>query len=751
MLYKKLNIKNKIHYLSLVFIPIVFFILYQKDKPVSGNNKTFQIFTSIKSVKNSEISLYKNNVFLQTWHTTNDAYKQIDLTGYAPPNEKINLFFKVNNKIADDTISFLAINIILNNRVYTLGEEQFKYIRVSSNAKKIIKDSQIHIIQNKANEETYIYLENPTSWETENIKLYKTMFIVGLLLLFIILIIIIQPTKKSLYWAIGTTVISLLIFNYLGKEIDVSIKINNATIIKGLTIYYNNNSPTFDEAQSNNLNDISTNFEGQIEYNNSNYLRIDFPNSGANLSNFNIKYNLGLLSKTWDLGSVKPCYMVGNSIDLNENKLFLKGQDSYITIGSTYFINTIQFNNFIRKNIWLLFGLLVFTLCLILFKKIHHLKIRDFILFVFFVMTIMSQVLYFTVNGHRSVLESEKRLTTNFPKIDTNSIREYTIQFENYFNDQLQGQNKFTHLNNKLRYSLFSELSTSKLVHFGEDGWLFDISGTSKIVYENKNPYTINELKQITSLLQNRNNWLKKLGIKYYVVFPLMPHHFYNEYIGKKLFKYNTETQLHQVIKYLKANSDINIIDINTSMEMAKKTSNKDLYYKIDTHWNYYGAYIAYKAIIKNIQKDFVNLKNPIPDDEINWNMLYNEEGDLARLVSLDHTLLRKDYFPSNININNAKKNINNNTTGFVMSGPILTYESYDSLAPKMLMFRDSYANNLIPYLSWQFSRHTYVWSTLFYPKIILSEKPDIVITEMMESTISELLKENPKLTATEK
>ena len=137
----------------------------------------------------------------------------------------------------------------------------------------------------------------------------------------------------------------------------------------------------------------------------------------------------------------------------------------------------------------------------------------------FFTITIISQVLFFLVNGHRSVLTSEKRLTTNFPKKDTISIRKYTIQLENYLNDQLQGQNKFTTINNRIRYSMFSELSTNKLVHFGEDGWLFDISGKAKIVYENKNPYTIDELKQLTSLLQNRNNWLKKLGIKYYVVF----------------------------------------------------------------------------------------------------------------------------------------------------------------------------------------------------------------------------------------
>ena len=741
-----LYIKNKLHYLTVVAIPFVFFILNQKDKIVPQNTNTFQIFTSIKSAKNSNISLYKDSLFLQKWETTNVAYRQFDLTGSLLPNEKLNLSFRLNNKTANDTISFLAINVIFNNKVYTLGEDQFGLVKVSSNSRKIINNNQIQIIINNPNEDVFIQLENPSTWETENIKLWKTSYISILFLLFILLIIFIQPSKKSMYLSVGTTIISLFLFRYLGQEIDVSIKVNNDSVIKGLTIYYNNNSPTFDEEHSTNLDYKSANFDGQVEPNNSNYFRIDFSNTGANLSGFTIKYNLGLLGKKWDLDQVKPCYLVGNNIDFVKNKMLLKGQDSYITIGSTYFIKTIQINNFIRKTIWLIFGLIVFAFCLILNKKIHHLKIIDFILFVFFTITIISQVLFFLVNGHRSVLTSEKRLTTNFPKKDTISIRKYTIQLENYLNDQLQGQNKFTTINNRIRYSMFSELSTNKLVHFGEDGWLFDISGKAKIVYENKNPYTIDELKQITSLLQNRNNWLKKLGIKYYVVFPLMPHHFYNEYVGKKLFKFNKETQLNQVITYLKNNSDIDIIDINTSMAMAKKTSHKDLYYKVDTHWNYYGAYIAYKAIIKHIQKDFKNLKNPIPDADINWNILYNEEGDLARLVSLNHDLFRKDYFPSNANINNAQKTISKNDLGYLMSGPILTYQSSDTLAPKMLMFRDSYANNLIPYFSWQFSKHTYVWSTLFYPKIILSEKPDIVITEMMESTITELLKENPPL-----
>ena len=73
-------------------------------------------------------------------------------------------------------------------------------------------------------------------------------------------------------------------------------------------------------------------------------------------------------------------------------------------------------------------------------------------------------------------------------------------------------------------------------------------------------------------------------------------------------------------------------------------------------------------------------------------------------------------------------------------------YQGKTTDAPKLIMNRDSYSNFLIPYFAPHFSRQGYLWTPIFFPTIIQKEKPDIVITEMMERFLDDLLVENPPL-----
>jgi len=59
---------------------------------------------------------------------------------------------------------------------------------------------------------------------------------------------------------------------------------------------------------------------------------------------------------------------------------------------------------------------------------------------------------------------------------------------------------------------------------------------------------------------------------------------------------------------------------------------------------------------------------------------------------------------------------------------------------PKLVMFRDSFADGLIPYLSENFSRSVYVWKPKVDLQVIEQEKPDIVIFEVAERYLGSLL-----------
>ena len=50
---------------------------------------------------------------------------------------------------------------------------------------------------------------------------------------------------------------------------------------------------------------------------------------------------------------------------------------------------------------------------------------------------------------------------------------------------------------------------------------------------------------------------------------------------------------------------------------------------------------------------------------------------------------------------------------------------------PRAVVFRDSFSNALIPYLSENFRRVLFVWTRDVEAKYVLREKPDIVIQEI--------------------
>ena len=64
-------------------------------------------------------------------------------------------------------------------------------------------------------------------------------------------------------------------------------------------------------------------------------------------------------------------------------------------------------------------------------------------------------------------------------------------------------------------------------------------------------------------------------------------------------------------------------------------------------------------------------------------------------------------------------------------SGLVVT-EHKDKSLPKAMVYRDSFAGRLIPFLSEHFSRASYLWQNEFDFEEIEQEKPDIVIQEFV-------------------
>jgi hypothetical protein len=72
-----------------------------------------------------------------------------------------------------------------------------------------------------------------------------------------------------------------------------------------------------------------------------------------------------------------------------------------------------------------------------------------------------------------------------------------------------------------------------------------------------------------------------------------------------------------------------------------------------------------------------------------------------------------------------------------------MVFEVNNPKLPKVLMIRESFAENLQPYFAEHFCKSVYIfdaWSYQFHPEIIEKEKPDIYITMALETYLPHIL-----------
>jgi hypothetical protein len=55
-----------------------------------------------------------------------------------------------------------------------------------------------------------------------------------------------------------------------------------------------------------------------------------------------------------------------------------------------------------------------------------------------------------------------------------------------------------------------------------------------------------------------------------------------------------------------------------------------------------------------------------------------------------------------------------------------------DPSLPRAVVFRDSFANALVPYLAEDFSRVLFVWDRDVDPRVVAIEQPDVVVQEIV-------------------
>ena len=291
------------------------------------------------------------------------------------------------------------------------------------------------------------------------------------------------------------------------------------------------------------------------------------------------------------------------------------------------------------------------------------------------------------------------------------------------------------------REAVFKESSNS-LVASGRNGWLF--LGETVDRESPANAYSSRLPGNIAHTLALVNEYLTANGV--YFILAVAPNKasVYPEYLP--YYAPNPNAPGDSLAYRLYDELDIlgvPYIDFKDKLA-AQKTPEHTLYHKRDTHWNNIGAMAAYREIAERIAAEMLARGTECPYDGYGAAMaepLENWTGDLD--LMLDPETGTKDVqYDYRIGRNYESRK------------PIVSFDDMeiitgsDTNGVKIIMFRDSFANALIPLLSNNFGEAAYLRSVPYAFNRAVSRGYDVAVLEIAERNLPEIANRAPVIPA---
>jgi len=271
-------------------------------------------------------------------------------------------------------------------------------------------------------------------------------------------------------------------------------------------------------------------------------------------------------------------------------------------------------------------------------------------------------------------------------------------------------------------------VSPSTAVVKGRNGWFFYGDDKSIEDYANDEPLSAEGMANWRAAVTRASDWLKGRGIAY--VFTIAPdkHVMYPEEMPSSLARIRARSRTDQVYEALHG-SGVASVDVRPALLDAK--THERIYQRTDTHWNDRGALLAYQRILDAVRAQVPSTPAAWTCAEFTAETHDVEALDLAGMMGLKRVLREQDLVlvPTRPRLARVVEPAGAKPTA--EEGRLVT-EIPGSRLPRALIFRDSFASRLVPFLSEHFSRAVYLWQNDFDANAVIKERPDVVIQEIV-------------------
>lgn len=477
--------------------------------------------------------------------------------------------------------------------------------------------------------------------------------------------------------------------------------------------------------------------------------------NGVGVNKELIIYQIKVNGENMDLTQlVNGCVWQGiESVDIREGQITLKECHDHAFVlfpDEVKFQGKRQYNWYVIVSAFLIAIIVAWAMIFRYFPKFYirnkesindSWMITEKLIFCF----IVSVILIYPIT-HIDLRESssqENRVLAKFPALyNRQGINvEFGRQFDAWLSDRFAGRSKFIRLHDMIDAFLNFGHRENASVFEGKDGWLFYKGDNSVKLYQHLFPFTDGQLQIIKRNLEKQTSWLQSQNIVYSILIAPNKEDIYSEFYDSRIVQFQDKDRIQKLKDYMDSSHSEASLIYPRELLISKKTEKYLLYWKQDTHWNPYGAYWAYLAWMQELKKLglYFNILEP---NQMRMVDTIHKGGDLARMLQMDQTNgedissysepVPVDGWRYEMVETNKNRGENPEFIRTICSG-----KPY-----KVLVFRDSFSNALLPYISSTFGEVIYVsyHDLNAHIDIIRQEKPDIILHEIVSRYAMTLL-----------
>lgn len=267
--------------------------------------------------------------------------------------------------------------------------------------------------------------------------------------------------------------------------------------------------------------------------------------------------------------------------------------------------------------------------------------------------------------------------------------------------------------------------------------------------YRHTNTYSAGVLANLKNRISSRISNLEKTNNDTEIIYMIVPSAMtvYPELVPEQYQQGTGESRLDQVVRTL-SEAGATVIDLRETFEQHKNDE-YPLYFKCDSHWTDYGAFIAYQELFNHISKKFPDAA-PLSFEDFAWHGGYYKTGDMPVYLNMitgsiyesknitERDILEYGWYRTFADGTNVSEKITDvpryrADTQMVYSTEVTwahTIRTNRDNLPSCIVMRDSFGTQMFDIVAERMDKTIYkgMWDSAYYGAEIVTQKLDYYI-----------------------